>query len=190
MQTSTPKPKRRYILTTRFTTETLATNRAAAAKMGAQCLYSAPAPIDATIPPNAVVFVIEMDNSANNIAGIGMLRNSGAHNRYTIYEDSRYNAFTYTGPYRIARADLSADEMVTFRVLETLCMTGAYHMKRLAGITRFPDDALRWCARAARVDVAEEVAAMFRRRAQAGPLAGPTLPAKAPALAPAPAASP
>jgi hypothetical protein len=182
MQTSTPKPKQRYILTTRFTTETLATNRAAAAKMGAQCLYSAPAPIDVTIPPNAVVFVIEMDNSANNIAGIGMLRNSGAHNRYTIYEDTRYNAFTYTGPYRIARADLSADEMVTFRVLETLCMTGAYHMKRLAGITRFPDDALRWCARAARVDVAEEVAAMFRRRAQAGPLAGPAPPPPAPTV--------
>lgn len=157
----------KHILTTRFTADTLATNRATALSIQKQCIYSSPTPIDASIPANAIMFVIEMNNTTNQIAGIGMLRNRGVCNQYTIYTDARYNTFTYTGAHRIAREDLTADELAIVQVLEILCFTGAYHMKRLAGITRFAPETLRWCVRIARIDVSEEISAMFRRRARA-----------------------
>jgi hypothetical protein len=141
-------------------------NRACAARLGVGCVYSSPIPINAPVPANAVVFVVEMDNCANMVVALGMVRNTGRYNEHVIYADERYNTFTYLGRARIARADMTEAELKIMRALDVLCMSGAYHQKRLSGITRFPDVMLKRCARDTGVDLVAEVSAMFRRRAE------------------------
>ena len=154
-----------WILTSRFSRETMEENRAYAATLNVNCVYSSPATITEIVPANAVMFVIEMYNYTNSIYAIGMVRNNGKYNAHSIYTDSRYNVFTYIGHTRILRTEMTEDELVIMRALDILCMTGAYHLKRLVGISLFPEAMLRRCLRDTQVDIAAEIAAMFRRRA-------------------------
>lgn len=153
-----------WILTSRFSQETMTENRAYAATLNVACVYSSPIPITEIVPANAVMFVIEMNNSINSVVAIGMVRNTGKYNAHDIYVDTRYNVFTYIGRMRILREEMTEPELIIMRALDLLCMSGAYHLKRLAGISLFPEATLRRCLRDVGVDIAAEIAAMFRRR--------------------------
>jgi hypothetical protein len=155
-----------WILTSRFSNETMAENRAYAAKMKVKCIYSSPRPITEVVPTNAIMFMIEMNNSTNLVVAIGMVRNVGRCNAHVIYTNKQYNVFTYVGHTLILREEMIEPELTIMRALDILCMSGAYHQKRLIGISPFPEATLRRCLRDTNVDIAAEIASMFRRRSK------------------------
>jgi hypothetical protein len=154
------------IVTSRFNTDTLAENaafREKNSKVG--CIYCCPTKITAKIPPDMVLFVLEMNNSTNRIDGIGMIKNYAICDKYKVYNNISYNKFVYIGKYRISRAQMTEEEEEIMRVFDTLCFKGAKNMKRGQGITAFPMEMLYRCS--STKDLVDFVRQMFSRRISA-----------------------
>lgn len=151
------------LVTTRFSTETLLENtafRSRNTKVG--CVYCCPAPITHKIPENKTLFVLEMNNSANKIAGIGMIKNRAICDKYKVHDHMSYNRFVYMGKYRISRETMTEEEEEIMRVFDTICFKGSGNMKRGHGITAFPIELLFKCSKTR--DLVEFVRQMFARR--------------------------
>ena len=69
-------------LSTRFNNDTWRENIENRKKRGLVCFYAAPRPITDKIQPNSIVFVIEMNNTINQIQGIGLIRNKPTYDKY------------------------------------------------------------------------------------------------------------
>ena len=66
------------VVSTRFNTETYQENKEYRTKnnMGIfACIYCAPQPMSPKIVPESLVFVIEMNNTINQVEGIGLIQN-------------------------------------------------------------------------------------------------------------------
>lgn len=130
-----------------------------------QCLYPCSIPIGANIPVYAKIFVMEMNNETNQIMGIGLLRNeSPEYNKYPVYDNVKYNQFSYYGCYHVYRHDMTDEELGVVRELERMCFKGRRHQKRLQGIKAFPYDILYDYFSESGCDLVVEVAEMFKRR--------------------------
>jgi len=111
------------------------------------------------------MFILEMNNDTNQIMGIGLIKHeSPEYNKYPVYENTKYNEFSYKGGYRIDREELTEDELTVLRDLETLCFKGRRHQKRLRGIKAFPYDILYDYRAEKDVDLVVAVAEMFKSR--------------------------
>ena len=87
----------------------------------------------------AAVAVIEMNNEANRVEGIGLLANRVVcDKKYTIYEWGNYNRFVYKGRYRIDRRDMTDAEVHLIEKIERVLFWGLGHLKRGHGMTRLP----------------------------------------------------
>jgi len=153
------------IVTTRFNTETLSENaafRERNSKVG--CVYCCPIQITSMIPHDMVVFVLEMNNSKNKIAGIGMIKNRAICNKYKVYCNGSYNRFVYIGTRRIARESMTEEEEEIMKVFDILCFKGAANMKRGQGITAFPLELLYKCSKTK--DLVEFIRQMFISRSR------------------------
>ena len=153
------------LVTTRFNNTTLAENaafRIRNPKVG--CVYCCPMPISQQIPEDMVVFVLEMNNSTDRVAAIGMVKNRAIPNKYKVYENMSYNRHVYMGKTRIEREDVSPDEEEIMKVFDKLCFKGAKNMKRGQGITAFPVEVLYKCSK--HLDLVEYVRQMFKSRIQ------------------------
>lgn len=135
-------------MTTRFTDETWEQHvRWTDQHMKKGCIYPSPRKISPKIPFNTTLYVIEMNNTTNQIMGIGVMANMISKPR-TIFSDRNYNRYAYTGPIRIDRSELT--HMVTIgdyhvkliQILEVLCFKGPTHSKRNTGITKLPQAVL------------------------------------------------
>ena len=90
--------------------------------------------------PNSInigdkVYIIEMNNSINEIMGIGLIRNHNrADKRYCIYSDGNYNRYNYRSDYRIDRAEFKKNNNSLLELLELLVFKGYTHLKRGQGI--------------------------------------------------------
>lgn len=111
-----------------------------------------------------VVFVLEMNNSTDRVAAIGMVKNRSIQNKYKVYENMSYNRHVYMGKMRIAREDVSPEEEEIMKVFDKLCFKGAKNMKRGQGITTFPVEVLYKCSK--HLDLVEYVREMFKSRIQ------------------------
>ena len=135
-------------MTTRFTEQTCNQNvRWRDKYMKKGCIYTSPRAITQSIPYNTTLYVIEMNNDTNQIMGIGVLTNTHSKPR-TIYSDRNYNRFTYTGPIRIDRSEITqtvqigAYHVKFLKILEAVCFKGSTHSKRSSGITKLPQSVL------------------------------------------------
>ena len=156
------------ICTTRFNTETLQQNcawRRRHQKMH-ECVYGSPIPMKRAIRENAWMIVLEMQNDANKIAGIGLVRNSSnlsecgtninTNNRNSggsgvlkpsVYKCGNYNRFIYQGAYRIDLLsndiELTREEELVIKILELALFYGPNHSKRGKGICELPKHVAR-----------------------------------------------
>ena len=150
-----------FICTTRFNTETLQQNcawRRRHQKLG-ECVYGSPIPVKHAVRENAWMIILEMQNDANKIAGIGLVKNSPnlpdvsiSHNsgskggggalKPSVYSCGNYNRFIYQGAYRIDllsnEFELTREEQLVIKILELALFYGPNHSKRGKGICELP----------------------------------------------------
>lgn len=104
------------------------------------CIYNSPRRISSLICPDIIIFVIEMNNSLNQIEGFGLIKNHIVlDKKYNIYTDKNYNRFTYKSKYRIDRQEILKKNEVLVEILEMLLFLGSTHMKRGQGIQEVPE---------------------------------------------------
>jgi hypothetical protein len=165
-------PSEKYIATTRFNTKTWEENKTFREKLASTttstttqnkytCMYSVES-INCQKSMNTFFFVLEMNNDTNEIMGIGLIRNKPYFEKWKMYENEKYNKFTYVGRYRIDRNEMTKEEMVILKVFENLCFKGSSHLKRLRGIKIFPEKILEKCKKI--MDLNEYMLQMFKRR--------------------------
>jgi len=150
------------IATTRFNTNTLAENqvyRESHPKI--KCIYPSPELIAPSVPLDSIVFVLEMNNDANRIIGIGIIKNR-IQKRHNVYKDHNYNRYVYMGAGRIDRAEMTEYEDRIMQVFDILCFKGARHLKRLRGIKAFSAEILQRCRKI--LDLTEFISNMFKNR--------------------------
>ena len=101
-------------------------------------VYALNKKIPASIPPDSLIYVLEMNNDQNKIMGIGLTRNKrDTHQRIRIYRDNPYyNRYIYHSNQRIDAKDVKHQKLL--KVLESMVFKGSRHMKRGQGITCIP----------------------------------------------------
>ena len=104
------------------------------------CIYGSPVVISPTIPINCKLFVIEMNNEANKIEGIGYIRKPEyALCSKPIYKQGNYNRYVYVGDYRINIDEIEdKNDRIVMEVLERLLFKGSRHSKRGHGLSSLP----------------------------------------------------
>lgn len=113
-------------------------------KSGIACIYGFPTLLTSTIHCNSVLFIIEMNNTLNNIEGIGLIRNAVISDKYyNIYSDGNYNRYIYKSDYHITRDKLCEYNPAAIAELERLLFKGKTHLKRGAGVTTITEKMLR-----------------------------------------------
>ena len=128
-----------FVTVTRFSQQTWEENVNYRRKHNYEgCIYGSPREIAAYIKSNAPGFVIEMNNSAKRIEGVGFIRNKKNRRRCKVYSAGNYNRYVYNSPYRVDRADFRSRERVVIQVLERLVFYGRGHLQLGHGITRLP----------------------------------------------------
>ena len=149
------------VVTTRFNNATLDANYAYRKKKEFQCMYCSPTEITSKIPYNEPVFVIEMNNETNQIAGIGLIKNSISKNKYfKVHKDANTNRYTYIGKYFLDREKINDVNAHLVSILENILFKGKTHSKRGAGLTLIPQKVLDLdiCKR---IDIKKEIKNIF-----------------------------
>ena len=153
------------ITTTRFNDKTYQENRKFCETHNIGCIYSTEESIGKNVRICSILFVLEMNNQENRITGIGMIKNMPPiYKKYQIYEEERYNRFSYIGKYRIDRKDMTPEEDEILQIFDTLCFKGKRHLKRLKGIKIFPFDLLYNEYKNNHKDLNHIITEMFRDR--------------------------
>jgi hypothetical protein len=154
----------KFIVTSRFNNSTWSENEKFRKKHSAlKCIYCAPEEVSKTIPSDAIMFVMEMNNDTNKIIGIGMVRNHSYSGVYNVYDDGNYNRYTYIGKMRISRSEMTEHEEKMMTVLDKLLFTGIRHMKRGQGLRCFPIKTLYEC-KEKKLDLVDYISKMFKAR--------------------------
>jgi len=157
------KDLRHYLITSRFSNETWSENQAYRSRINhLGCMYCSPEPITIQIPIDAIMFILEMNNSTNKILGIGMVRNRSHINKYHVYSNGNYNRYAYKGKNRIDRKEMTDEEETIMKAFDIICFKGNKHMKRGQGLKSFPTDILYRCSK--RLDLVNFISEMFRKR--------------------------
>ena len=125
------------ILTSRFTDDTYAENQRCRERTGIKCVYSEQRPISNYLP-ECLYFVIEMNNSTNEIMGIGVIENK-LQEKMKVYENP-YNRYVYKGDMHIPISSINSQIV---EELENILYYGKGHSKRGSGITMFPSKKLK-----------------------------------------------
>lgn len=106
------------------------------------CIYGTPIKIAEKILPNALIIVIEMNNSNNTIEGIGIIKNRllpEDKKKYRIYNDNNYNRFIYKSNLRIDKSSFNNYEKKKIKKLEEILFKNHTHCKRGQGIQSIPN---------------------------------------------------
>lgn len=113
-------------------------------KKNIQCIYAPAVKISPTIDIDSPVFVIEMNNSINQIMGIGLVRNSLVTDKYhKVQEDTNCNRYIYIGEYHISRETLIEYNKNLVEILDEILFKGYTHSKRGCGLTRIPEKVMK-----------------------------------------------
>ena len=135
-----------WIATTRFNNETLRENRRWMDNISNtewKCIYGPSRKINTNkIPVYSLMYILEMNNERNEIAGIGMIRNY-VYFDMDIYTDVNFNQFIYKGKQHIEREEMSETDLDgPIFAIENKIFKGKKHLKRGGGITCVPADCL------------------------------------------------
>ncbi len=153
------------LMTSRFNNQTYGENenyRKQHQKIG--CIYCTEERVSLDVEIDKIMFVLEMNNETNQIMGIGMVRNRTSNSRHIVYNNFNYNRYNYVGKHRICRDELDEWEEITMKILDRLCFTGRFHMKRGQGLRMFPMRFVNNLRRKKNIDVVELIRTMFKRR--------------------------
>jgi hypothetical protein len=82
------------------------------------CIYCAPQPMSPKIVSESLVFVIEMNNTLNQVEGIGLIQNIPLINMYNVYDMRNFNRYIYKGKYRINRDELIEKDVKIIEILD------------------------------------------------------------------------
>lgn len=122
-----------YIVVTRFDESTWLENRRFRENREWNgCYYGSCVRMANSIPVDAFVFVLEMNNTENRIEGIGLVKNH-TYTRRPIYSDANYNRYTYRSQKRVDRSQMNDAELAVLSIIETIVFKGKSHMKRGSG---------------------------------------------------------
>ena len=186
---------------TRFTAETWNENVAYRRRKGfVGCVYGVPRLLAQDILPHAPVMVVEMNNTERRVEGIGMVPNILHPGRAWIYQEARYNMYTYISRFRLDRTELTDAyvpghpavkllwflEQIIFgkaRFKDGPSTHGLSMIMRGTGITRLPRWLFRWrpivkirrrklLVRHDNYDLRELVHAEFRKKFPSAPEIG------------------
>ena len=134
-----------WIATTRFNDTTLRENRRIIDNKDTEwkCIYGIARKLNSQkIPIYSLVYIIEMNNERNEIAGIGLIKNY-VYFDMDIYTDSNYNEYIYKGKHHIDREDMREEDIEgPLSSIEEKIFKGRKHLKRGGGITCMPRDRL------------------------------------------------
>jgi len=109
------------------------------------CIYAPPYKLAESIDINSPVFVVEMNNSLNQIMGIGLIKNKLITDKvYKVQEDSNCNRYIYIGEYHISRELLNNYNPFLIYVLDDILFKGYTHSKRGLGLTKIPEKVLKF----------------------------------------------
>lgn len=105
------------------------------------CIYGTPIRISNSIDPDTKLYIFEMNNTTNQIMGIGIIVPANNTIRHAkIYSDQNYNRFIYNSKLRIDLqknfVPISMIKKIT--ILETMLFHGSRHCKRGQGIQLLP----------------------------------------------------
>ena len=102
------------------------------------CIYCSPHPMSPKIIPESMVFVVEMNNSTNQIEGIGLIQNIPLNTIFNVYETRNFNRYIYKGNYRVSREELLLYHSKIVEILDYILFKEKTHLKRGAGFTTIP----------------------------------------------------
>jgi hypothetical protein len=130
------------VVSTRFNNETFQENINYREKKQMDinaCIYCSPQPMSPKILPESLVFVVEMNNSTNQIEGIGLIKNVLVTDIYNVYDTRNFNRYIFKGDYRINRDELIRKDEKIIEILDYILFKEKTHMKRGAGFTKIPE---------------------------------------------------
>ena len=131
------------------------------------CLYNVPRRISSTINPDIFIYCIEMNNSINQIEGIGLIKNHVCLNKkHNIHEEKNYNRFTYKSKFRITRKEIINDNERLLEILEMLLFHGATHLKRGQGIQEVPS----WLSLNKKLNIIPDINKIFTNKYGINPI--------------------
>ena len=125
------------------------------------CIYGSPKPLTEKIMINSLLFVIEMNNTTNQMEGIGLIRNHPKINR-PIYSIGNFNRYTYQGKYRIDRDLLLEKNQKLVECLDYILFKEKTHMKRGSGFTIIPEKLMKH-RKCEEMDIKKEIVDLFHR---------------------------
>ena len=123
-------------MSTRFNNETWAENQKYRVKTNTPCFYGSTQEMSPKIIHNSIVFMIEMNNSKNQIEGIGLIRNNSFLDKYyKIYETGNFNRYIYKSNYHIDRETLIRYNDKLVKALDYILFKEKTNQKRGDGHT-------------------------------------------------------
>lgn len=113
-------------------------------KNNIECIYAPPFKLAENINLDSPVFVIEMNNSTNEIMGIGLIKNKLVTNKiHKVQSDSNCNRYIYIGKHHISREVLDDYNPMLVYILDEILFKGYTHSKRGSGLTKIPEKVLK-----------------------------------------------
>lgn len=113
-------------------------------KNNIECIYAPPFKLAENIDLGAPVFIIEMNNSTNEIMGIGLIKNKLVTDKsYKVQSDSNCNRYIYIGNHHISREILEDYNPMLVYILDQILFKGYTHSKRGSGLTKIPEKVLK-----------------------------------------------
>jgi len=105
------------------------------------CIYGLDKQIPDKVPYGTSIYIIEMNNTTNQIMGIGKIKYiSLSENRTKIYKNDNYNRIVYKSNYRIDRTQLLETNGTMIEGIERILFKGSRHFKRGHGVIIIPHD--------------------------------------------------
>ena len=149
------------VVTGRYNNETWDATVQYRTKKKFACIYAPPCRLSPLIDLNSPVFVIEMNNSTNQIMGIGLIKNKLVTDKvYKVQADSNCNRYIYIGEYHLSRELLESYNDFLVYVLEEILFYGKTHSKRGTGLTKIPEKVLKFDV-CEGLDVKQEIRNIF-----------------------------
>ncbi|MFY7731203.1 MAG: hypothetical protein ACOVRN_16920 [Flavobacterium sp.] len=131
------------VVTGRYNNDTWHETEICRARIKRACIYGPPNRLSETIPISTPVYVIEMNNSINQIMGIGLINNKVVTDKvYRIHKDTNFNRYIYIGDHHLSRELLELYHPHLVAVLDEILFKGYTHSKRGSGLMRIPEKAL------------------------------------------------
>lgn len=149
------------VVTDRYNNETWDASVTYRNRKNLACIYVPPYKLAESIDVNSPVFVIEMNNSTNKITGIGLIKNKIVTDKYyKVHDDANTNRFIYIGKYHLDREKIETENPELVYVLDEILFKGKTHSKRGLGLTKLPDNVLKFdiCKN---IDIKKEIRDLF-----------------------------